>query len=658
MNFTPRAEQALAVARKYAFELRHSYVGTEHLLLSLTNLQDGMAVNILRSLGIDPNQLQNALEQEIERSDSPEGPGNIPYTSRVKQALRFAALEARSLQHSYVGTEHLLLGILREKESVAARILKKLGVSLDECRKTLLAEIDPNLISGENGGKKVESSGDNALVFDTSKNKEEDVTTPALDIFGRDLIKLADEGSLEPVIGRKQELRRLTQILCRRTKNNPILIGAAGVGKTAVVEALAQEISQGTVPEILGRKRLIALDLALIIAGTKYRGQFEERVKALVAEVQKSKDTILFIDEFHTIVGAGAAEGAMDASNILKPALSRGEVQCIGATTADEFRKHIEKDTALERRFQPIRVEPPGIEDAVLILEGIRERYEKHHKVHYTPQALRAAVELSERYIHARYLPDKAIDLIDEAGAKAHLDSLKSNDSSAVEKLKGRVEELKKLKQQSVTDQKFEEAARYRDEEKSTQQDYQALLKKPPEKATDSVVDRPEICAVVADATGIPVEGVETSEGEKLLCLEKVLEEKVVGQREAVSAISAALRRSRADIKDPKRPIGSFLFFGPTGVGKTHLAKTLAEYLFDSADALIQVDMSEYMEKFAVSRMIGSPPGYVGHEEGGQLTELVRARPYSVVLFDEVEKAHPDVLQILLQVLEEGRAYR
>jgi ATP-dependent Clp protease ATP-binding subunit ClpC len=646
-NFTPRAQQVLALARKEADRFHHNYVGTEHLLLGLINLGQGVAVNVLQKMGLDLQTVRTAVEKQVGTGPESKPSGNIPYTPRVKKVLALAGKEANALNHSYVGTEHILLGLLREGEGVAARVLKSLDVDIERCRNEILAELDPNF-SGEleeaaAGGK----SG--------SPEDKKDSKTPALKAFGCDLTELAKKGELDPVIGRADEIRRVVQILCRRTKNNPVLIGEAGVGKTAIVEGLAQEIASGIVPEILADKRLIALDLALMVAGTKYRGQFEERIKAVMDEVRRAKNVIIFIDELHTIVGAGAAEGAMDASNIFKPSLSRGELQCIGATTLAEYRKYIEKDSALARRFQSVKVEAPSIEDTILILKGIRGKYEDHHKCTFTDRALEAAAKLSERYITARFLPDKAIDILDESGARARIESLKQ--PPEIESMTAEIEDVCAKKEDAIAKQHFEGAAKYRDEEKQLrkkQADVIEVWKKTREEER-IVVDEDEMLQVVAAWTGIPLNRMEEKESKKLLKLEVELQREVIGQTIATEVISKALRRSRADLKDPKRPIGSFMFLGPTGVGKTLLAKVLAEEMFGDKDSIIQIDMSEYMEKFAVSRLVGSPPGYVGYEEGGQLTEAVRRKPYSVVLFDEIEKAHPDVVQLLLQVLEEGR---
>ncbi len=646
-NFTPRAQQVLALARKEADRFHHNYVGTEHLLLGLINLGQGVAVNVLQKMGLDLDTVRGAVEQQVGTGPEAKPAGNVPYTPRVKKVLSLAGKEAKSLNHSYVGTEHILLGLLREGEGVAARVLKSLEVDVEGCRSEILSELDPNFAAGD----ELETS----LAGSASEEKGKDVKTPALKAFGRDLTEIAKKGELDPVIGRHSEIRRVTQILCRRTKNNPVLIGEAGVGKTAIAEGLAQQIAGGLVPENLLDKKVITLDLALMVAGTKYRGQFEERIKAVMDEIRRAQNVIIFIDELHTIVGAGAAEGAMDASNIFKPALSRGELQCIGATTLAEYRKFIEKDSALERRFQSVKVEPPSVEDTVLILKGIRSKYEEHHNVNFTDKSLETAAKLTDRYVTGRFLPDKAIDALDEAGARSRMESLKR--PPEIEELSDEIKEVCSAKEQAISEQNFEKAAESRDKEKKLRTKRERVLedwKKSREEKRGNVGED-EMYLVISDWTGIPLSRMETKETKKLLNLEKDLRKLVVGQDFATEVIAKALRRSRADIKDPKRPIGSFMFLGPTGVGKTHLAKVLAEEIFGDQEALVQIDMSEYMEKHAVSRMIGSPPGYVGYEEGGQLTETVRRKPYSVILFDEIEKAHPDVVQILLQILEDGR---
>lgn len=646
-NFTPRAQQVLALSRKEADRFHHNYIGTEHLLLGLINLGQGVAVNVLQKMGLDLQTVRTAVEKQVGTGPESKPSGNIPYTPRVKKVLALARKEAKGLNHSYIGTEHLLLGLLREGEGVAARVLKSLDVDIERCRNEILSELDPNF-TGEQ--EEAAASGGGGSPEDRKDSK-----TPALKAFGRDLTELAQGGEMDPVVGRKDEIRRVIQILCRRTKNNPVLIGEAGVGKTAIVEGLAQEIAAGAVPEILQEKRVITLDLALMVAGTKYRGQFEERIKAVMDEIRRAKNVIIFIDELHTIVGAGAAEGAMDASNIFKPALSRGELQCIGATTLGEYRKYIEKDSALDRRFQSVKVEAPSVDDTILILKGIRSKYEDHHKCNFTDEALEAAARLSERYITSRFLPDKAIDVIDEAGSRARIESLKR--PPEIEAMNGKIESVCEAKENAIGKQQFEEAAKFRDEEKKLRKEQSDAIDawKQSREENRITVGADELLHVISAWTGIPLSRMEREESKKLLELEAKLQTEVIGQERATEVIARALRRSRADLKDPKRPIGSFMFLGPTGVGKTLLAKVLAEEMFGEKDAIIQIDMSEYMEKFAVSRLVGSPPGYVGYEEGGQLTEAVRRKPYSVVLFDEIEKAHPDVVQLLLQVLEEGR---
>lgn len=649
-NFTPRAQQVLALARKEADRFHHNYIGTEHLLLGLINLGQGVAVNVLQKMGLDLDTVRQAVDEQVGLGPEAKPSGNIPYTPRVKKVLALAGKEAKSLNHSYVGTEHILLGLLREGEGVAARVLKSLDVDVDRCRNEILSELDPNFASSEEKESSV-VGGDG----DEPEEKSKDVKTPALKAFGRDLTELAKKGELDPVVGRASEIRRVTQVLCRRTKNNPVLIGEAGVGKTAIVEGLAQQIAGGLVPENLIDKKVVTLDLALMVAGTKYRGQFEERIKAVMDELKKSKNIIIFIDELHTIVGAGAAEGAMDASNIFKPALSRGELQCIGATTLAEHRKYIEKDSALDRRFQSVKVEAPSIEDTIQILKGIQSKYEDHHNVNYTDKALEAAAKLTDRYVTGKFLPDKAIDAIDEAGARSRMESMKR--PQEIEDLSDEIKEVCALKENAISDQNFEEAAQARDKEKKLRAKRERVLEswKKNREQNRAEVNEDDMLQVVADWTGIPLNRMESKESKKLLQLENELREQVVGQDFATQVVAKALRRSRADLKDPRRPIGSFMFLGPTGVGKTHLAKVLSERIFGDQESLIQIDMSEYMEKHAVSRMIGSPPGYVGHDEGGQLTEAIRRKPYSVILFDEIEKAHPDVAQILLQILEDGR---
>jgi ATP-dependent Clp protease ATP-binding subunit ClpC len=661
-NFTPRAQQVLALARKEADRFHHNYVGTEHILLGLIKLGQGVAVSVLQKMGLDLETVRGAVEKQVGTGQETKTSGSIPYTPRVKKVLALAGKEAKALNHSYVGTEHILLGLLREGEGVAARVLKSLDIDIERTRNEILRELDPQFSGGEGnppgggeeasaGGSPQRGSGGGGLSDDGKK----EVKTPALKAFGRDLTELARKGELDPVVGRKNEIRRVIQILCRRTKNNPVLIGEAGVGKTAIVEGLAQEIAGGLVPEILAEKKVITLDLALMVAGTKYRGQFEERIKAVMDEIKRAKNIILFIDELHTIVGAGAAEGAMDASNIFKPALSRGELQCVGATTLNEYRKYIEKDSALDRRFQSVKVEPPSVDDTIIILKGIRGKYEDHHKATFSDKSLESAAKLSDRYITGRFLPDKAIDVMDEAGSRARIASLARPPD--IEDLTKEIESVCAKKEEAIAKQHFEEAAKFRDNEKQLRARQEAATEtwKKAREEKRVAIDEDLMMQVVADWTGIPLSRMEKKESEKLLGIEKEIQKVVIGQEIAASSIARALRRSRADLKDPRRPIGSFMFVGPTGVGKTETAKQLAAQMFGNQDALIQIDMSEYMEKFAVSRLVGSPPGYVGYEEGGQLTESVRRKPYSVILFDEVEKAHPDVLQLLLQILEDGR---
>ncbi len=654
-NFTPRAQQVLALARKEADRFHHNYVGTEHLLLGLIKLGQGVAVSVLQKMGLDLETVRAEVEKQVGIGQESKTPvGSIPYTPRVKKVLALAGKEAKALNHSYVGTEHILLGLLREGEGVAARVLKTLEVDIERTRNEILRELDPQFSSGQSDGG-AGAGGGGEEVAPRGGDEKKEVKTPALKAFGRDLTELARKGEMDPVVGRKNEISRVIQILCRRTKNNPVLVGEAGVGKTAIVEGLAQEIAKGNVPEILADKKVVTLDLALMVAGTKYRGQFEERIKAVMDEIKRSKNVIIFIDEMHTIVGAGAAEGAMDASNIFKPALSRGELQCIGATTLNEYRKYIEKDSALDRRFQMVKVEPPSVEDTIIILRGIRGKYEEHHKATFTDKAIETAAKLSDRYITGRFLPDKAIDVMDEAGSRARITTL--NRPPEIEAMGKEIEEVCTKKEQAIAAQHFEEAAKFRDQEKQlrTKQDELVESWKKTRDENRITVDEEQMVRVVAEWTGIPLNRLERKESERLLALEGDLQKAIVGQDPATIAIARALRRSRADLKDPRRPIGSFMFMGPTGVGKTELAKQLAAQMFGNQDALIQIDMSEYMEKFAVSRLVGSPPGYVGYEEGGQLTEAVRRRPYSVILFDEIEKAHPDALQLLLQIMEDGR---
>jgi ATP-dependent Clp protease ATP-binding subunit ClpC len=636
-RFTERARKVIILAKEEARRFNHDYIGTEHILLGLVREGEGVAAAVLQKLDVSLENIRLEIEKLVQPGPTTQIIGDIPFTPRAKKALELAAEEARSLGHNYIGTEHLLLGLIREGEGIASQVLLNLGMDLNSVRNEVMNLLGSALPGMNQGGPQ-------------SKTK-----TPALDAFGRDLTALARENKLDPVIDRVQEIERVVQVLSRRTKNNPVLLGEAGVGKTAIVEGLAQLIIQGNIPEVLRGKRIVVLDLALMVAGTKYRGQFEERIKAIMEEIKRSQDVIIFIDELHTLVGAGAAEGAIDASNIMKPALSRGEMQCIGATTMDEYRKYIEKDAALERRFQTIMVEPPSVEQTVEILKGLRDKYEAHHRVSFSDESLEAAARLSDRYISGRFMPDKAIDLIDEAGSRARLNVLIV--PPEIKKLEANVESLRKEKESYIKSQDFEKAASLRDQERIARQELEKLNKEWSQ-AKDKM--RPEVTAediakIVAQWTGIPAFRLEEKESEKLMKIEDELHKRVVGQNEAIEAIAHAVRRSRAGIKDPKRPIGSFVFLGPTGVGKTLLARALAEFMFGDEDALLQLDMSEYMEKFNVSRLIGAPPGYVGYEEGGQLTERVRRRPYAVILLDEIEKAHPDVFNLLLQVFEEGR---
>ncbi len=637
-KFTERARKVILLAKEEAKRFNHDYIGTEHILLGLIREGEGVAAAVLQKLGLSPEKIRLEVEKLVQSGPSTMVSGDIPFTPKAKKVIELAMEEARSLGHNYIGTEHLLLGLIREGEGVASQVLMNLGLDLNRVRNeviTLLGSSSPAPTGTPAAGGRTK--------------------TPALDAFGRDLTQLAREGKLDPVIGRADEIERVIQILARRTKNNPVLLGEAGVGKTAIVEGLAQKVVKNDVPEILRDKRVIILDLALMVAGTKYRGQFEERIKAVMDEIRRSENVILFIDELHTLVGAGSAEGAIDASNILKPALSRGEIQCIGATTLDEYRKYIEKDAALERRFQTILVEPPSIQETVEILKGLRDKYEAHHRVKYLDEALEAAAKLAERYIAGRFLPDKAVDLIDEVGSRARLSVLTV--PPEIKDLEEKIEKIRKEKESSIKGQDFELAASLRDQEREAKE---ALEKVKGEwKRTKGeampIITAEDIALIVSKWTGIPLVRLEEKETERLLKMEGELHKRIVGQEEAISAIARAVRRSRSGLKDPRRPIGSFVFLGPTGVGKTLLARALAEFMFGDEEALIQVDMSEYMEKFNVSRLVGAPPGYVGYEEGGQLTERVRRRPYSVILLDEIEKAHPDVFNILLQVLEDGR---
>ncbi len=652
-KFTNRAKQVIKLAKKEAQRLNHNYLGTEHVLLGLLKLGQGIAVNVLRNFNLDYETVRTEVERLVGFGPEIQVYGDPALTGKVKKVFEYANEEAASLNHNYVGTEHLLLALLRQTDGVAAQVLENLNINLKDIRKEVLKELETfNLQLPPMGMSGSGPTGSSPKAQDKNGAGEK---MPALKAYGHDLTELCREGKLDPVIGRKEEVERLILILCRRRKNNPVLIGEAGVGKTAIVEGLAQAIVKGDVPDHLAKKKLISLDLTLMIAGTKYRGQFEERIKAVMDEIKKNGNILLFIDELHTIVGAGAAEGAIDASNILKPALSRGEIQCIGATTIDEFRKHIEKDAALERRFQKIMVAPPSLEETTAILMGLKTKYEEHHKCIYTDSAVKSAVYLSDRYITGRFLPDKAIDLIDEAGAKARIAMM--HQPQDITKYESEIEEVRIQKEEAIAKQEYEKAAKLRDNEKTLRDRLQQIRAEWESNKDEHqvIVDEEEVAHIISKQTGIPLTRLTEGETEKVLKMEEILKTNLVGQDEAVSTVCRAIRRSRADIKDPNRPIGAFLFLGPTGVGKTLLAKQLAVNMFGGEDALIQVDMSEYMEKFAISRMTGSPPGYVGHEEGGQLTEQVRQRPYCVVLFDEIEKAHPDVMNLLLQILEEGR---
>ncbi|UCD55860.1 MAG: ATP-dependent Clp protease ATP-binding subunit [Candidatus Omnitrophota bacterium] len=637
-RFTERARKIILLAKEEAKRFNHDYIGTEHILLGLVREGEGVAAAVLASLGLGPDKIRFEIEKLVQPGPATIVTGDIPFTPKAKKVIELAMDEARNLGHNYIGTEHLLLGLIREGEGIASQVLVNLGLDADKIRMEVM-----NLLGSSVPG------------YSPAQRAKKGGKTMALDAFGRDLTRLARENKLDPVIGRKKEIERVIQILSRRTKNNPVLLGEAGVGKTAIVEGLAQDIVAGDVPEILKNKSMIILDLALMVAGTKYRGQFEERIKAVMDEIKSSTNIIVFIDELHTLIGAGGAEGAIDASNILKPALSRGEIQCIGATTLDEYRKHIEKDAALERRFQTIIVEPNTVDETIEILKGLRDRYEAHHKVKFTDEALEEAAKLSDRYISGRFLPDKAIDIIDEAGSRARISTMTAPDD--IKEREDKIKHFKEEKEEAVKGQDFERAARFRDEERKAKDTLTKAKKDWRESQGKKIltVTKEDIATIVAKWTGIPLFKLEEKESIKFIKMAEELNSKVIGQNEAISAIASAVKRSRAGIKDPRRPIGSFIFMGPTGVGKTLLGRKLAEFMFGNEDAIIQIDMSEYMEKFNVSRLVGAPPGYVGYEEGGQLTEKVRRRPYAVVLLDEIEKAHPDVFNILLQVLEEGR---
>ncbi|MDD5085204.1 MAG: ATP-dependent Clp protease ATP-binding subunit [Candidatus Omnitrophica bacterium] len=637
-RFTERARKVIILAKEEAKRFNHDYIGTEHILLGLIKEGESVAAAVLQNLGLSLDSIRLEVEKLVQFGPSTVVSGDIPFTPKAKKVIELAMDEARRLGHNYIGTEHLLLGLIKEGEGVASHVLMNLGLDLNKVRSEvikLLGSSTPQAQMGTGGKPKTK--------------------TPALDAFGRDLSQLARDGKLDPVVDRNDEIERVIQILARRTKNNPVLLGEAGVGKTAIVEGLAQRIVAGNIPEVLTDKRIVVLDLAMMVAGTKYRGQFEERIKAVMEEIRRAENVIIFIDELHTLVGAGGAEGAIDASNILKPALSRGEIQCIGATTLDEYRKYIEKDAALARRFQTINVDPPNVEETIAILKGLRDKYEAHHRVKILDEAIDAAAKLSDRYISGRFLPDKAIDLIDEAGSRARLSvtTLPKN----LKVLEAKIEELRIEKEAAIKGQDFEKAARMRDDERKAKEELAKLKKSWKESKTEIEVQvtAEDIATIVAKWTGIPLHRLEEKESARLLRMEDEIHKRVVGQDEAIKAVADAVRRSRSGLRNPRRPIGSFMFLGPTGVGKTLLARALAEFLFGDEDALIQIDMSEYGEKFNVSRLLGAPPGYVGYEEGGQLTEKVRRRPYSVILLDEVEKAHPDVFNILLQVMEEGR---
>lgn len=636
-KFTERAQKVLLLAQEEAQYFDHGYVGTEHILLGIIKEGEGNASNILKSMGVVLDKVRQQVESIEGRGTPSMYQTEVALTPRTKRLLELSIIEARNLGHNYVGPEHMLLGLVREGEGVAVTALQSLGVDFNRLREELIKSMNEPIPGGKNEGV------------------QKDANTPTLNEYGRDLTNMAREGKLDPVIGREDETERVIEILSRRTKNNPVLIGEPGVGKTAVAEGLAQKIIEGKIPEILKNKRVVTLDLSSMVAGSKYRGEFEERLKKVMAEIRKEGNIILFIDEMHTIIGAGAAEGAIDASNILKPALARGEIQCIGATTIDEYRKHVEKDPALERRFQPVMVGEPDKTAAIEILKGLRDKYEAHHRVKIIDEAINAAVNLSDRYITDRYLPDKAIDLIDEAASRVRLQVFTAPPD--LKKLEDRLNEIEKEKEEAIRSQEYEKAARFRDEEKELRQklnDMKVNWKQQNDTSTP-VVGEEEIARVVAKWTNIPVNKLTEKESERLLKLEEILHDRVIGQEEAVKAVARAVRRARVGLKDPRRPIGSFIFLGPTGVGKTELSKALAEAMFGDDNAMIRIDMSEYMEKHTVSRLIGSPPGYVGFDEGGQLTEKVRRQPYSVVLFDEIEKAHPDVFNILLQILEDGR---
>ena len=655
-RFTDRARKVMQLANQEAQRFNHEYIGTEHVLLGLIKEGSGVAANVLKNLDVDLRKIRLEVEKLVQSGPDMVTMGKLPQTPRAKKVIEYSMEEARNLNHNYVGTEHILLGLLREQEGVAAQVLMNLGLKLEDVREEVLNLLGHGMDEGSDrsgmSGRQMAGAGGGGSDTPTKSGKSK---TPALDSFGRDLTELAKQGKLDPVIGREHEIERAIQILCRRTKNNPVLIGEAGVGKTAIVEGFAQRVIEGNIPELLAERRIVVLDLAMMVAGTKYRGQFEERIKAVMNEVRRAKNTILFIDELHTLVGAGGAEGAIDASNVLKPALARGEIQCIGATTLDEYRKYIEKDSALDRRFQLVMVEPASKKEAIEILKGLRDRYESHHRVSITDDALEASVELSSRYITGRALPDKAIDVIDEAGARVRLKAMTRPPD--LKEIDEEVDRLNKEKEEAVANQDFEKAAALRDQADKLKKKKQQMTKEWRDKSreADGVVDEEVVAEVVSKMTGIPLTRMSTEDSQRLMQMEDSLHKRVIGQDAAIESISKAVRRSRSGLKDPKRPIGCFVLAGPTGVGKTLLAKALAEFMFGDDDALISIDMSEYMEKHNVSRLVGAPPGYVGFEEGGQLTEKIRRRPYAVVLLDEIEKSHPDVFNMLLQVMEEGR---
>ena len=649
-RLTDRARKVMALANQEAQRFNHEYIGTEHILLGLVKEGSGVGPNVLKNLDIDLRKVRLEVEKLVKSGPEMVTMGKLPQTPRAKKVLEYAIEEARNLNHNYVGTEHLLLGLLREQDGVAAQVLMNLGVKLEEVREEVLNLLGAGVEANETEDMDDEQGEQQAAAPRRGKSK-----TPALDSFGRDLTELAKNGELDPVIGRSEEIERLVQVLCRRTKNNPVLLGEAGVGKTAIVEGLAQQIISKEVPDLLHDQRVVVLDLAMMVAGTKYRGQFEERIKAVMNEVRRAKNVILFIDELHTLVGAGGAEGAIDASNVLKPALSRGEIQCIGATTFDEYRKYIEKDAALERRFQSVAVEPPSRDQTIEILKGLRIKYEEHHRVNITDAAIEEAVELSTRYIPSRVQPDKSLDLIDEAGARVRLNSMtKPPDLADIEE---KIELLGVEKEAAVRGADYEKAADLRDQSEKLRAEKDRVQKEWRDSMSEisGTVDEEIIAEVVSKITGVPLTRLEEAESARLLQLEEELHRTVVSQHEAVVQVSKAIRKARSGLKDPNRPVGSFIFVGPSGVGKTLLAKALAEFMFGDQDAMIYLDMSEYMEKHTVSRLVGAPPGYVGYEEGGQLTEQIRRRPYAVLLLDEVEKAHPDVFNMLLQIMEEGR---